>query len=98
MIKAVARLQARAARVLAVVDDEQREGAGAIGLEHGGFEQDIVRPGRHLDDALVHPVVERAGDGHGCWQVLRLGKCRQHGQRGKRSGDQGANGVDVRHG
>jgi hypothetical protein len=73
VIEAVARLQVRVARILAVVDDDEREGARTVRLEHRRLQARLVVPAsRDQHDVLVDPVVEL--------QFLLDREAWQHGQ------------------
>jgi hypothetical protein len=79
VVEAVARLQVRAARILAVVDDDEREGARTVRLEHGRLQaRRMVAASRDQHDVLVDPVVE-----------LQLLLDRQAGQHGKADDQRG---------
>jgi hypothetical protein len=73
VIEAVARLQAGAARVLAVIDDDEREGTRTVRLEHRRFQARLViLAGRNQHDVFVDAVVEL--------QLLFDCQARQHAQ------------------
>jgi hypothetical protein len=84
VIEAVARLHVRVARVLAVVDDDQREGTLSVGLEDRRFQACLVLlAGWDQHDVFVDPVVEL--------QLLLDGQARQHPQADNQCGRKFAN-------